>query len=337
MARRSSENTWPGYDSFLDIVANIVGILIILVLAVGIRVRRAPVDPRQADPQLARAAEQVQAKRAAVLQLRSEVLQLGGQLQRLEQEQVLRGGERDRLATLAAVWEQKLQAEEAALDAQQQESYRLQRQLALTDQRRKELEQQLAAAGTQAAQPEVLVNHPTPLAQTVEGPEAHFQLRAGRIAYIPLEKLLDQVRQEGRRRAYELLTRPELTETVGPEGGFQLRYTLRRYDVPARSDSGAGRMVSYARLEQWTLIPTTLNLGEPAQEAIGHGSQFRAVLGRLDPARTTVTLWVYPDSFEAYQIVKHFLHERGLACAARPLPHGMPIGGSPKGSRSTAE
>ncbi len=336
MARRRSENAWPGYDSFLDIVANIVGILIILVLVVGVRVRRAPVDPSRADPQLARMAEQIEARQAAVLRLRSEVLQLGGQLQQLEREKVLRGMERDRLATVVAAWERKLETEKAQLSEQQQTLYRLQEQIDGADRRRKELEQ-LLATDTSSQRPNVLVNYPTPLARTVEGPEAHFQLRAGRIAYIPLEKLLDQVRREGQRRVYELLGRPELTDTVGPEGGFRLRYTLRRYDVSVRSDSGARRTASYARLEQWTLIPTKLNLGEPVAEALRSGSQFRSVLSRLDPSRSTVTVWIYPDSFDVYQTLKQFLHEQGFACAARPLPHGIPVGGSPRGSRSAAE
>ena len=42
--RRAKEDAASGHDSFLDIVANIVGILIILVMVVGVRARNAPVQ-----------------------------------------------------------------------------------------------------------------------------------------------------------------------------------------------------------------------------------------------------------------------------------------------------
>ena len=42
--RRAKEEAASGHDSFLDIVANIVGILIILVMVVGVRARNAPVQ-----------------------------------------------------------------------------------------------------------------------------------------------------------------------------------------------------------------------------------------------------------------------------------------------------
>ncbi|MCG8584461.1 MAG: hypothetical protein MI757_07100, partial [Pirellulales bacterium] len=43
MPRRATQHHEPpGNDSFLDIVANIVGILIILVMVVGVRVKHAP-------------------------------------------------------------------------------------------------------------------------------------------------------------------------------------------------------------------------------------------------------------------------------------------------------
>ena len=43
MSRRHHEETSFGSDSFLDVIANIVGILIILIVVAGVRVSRAPV------------------------------------------------------------------------------------------------------------------------------------------------------------------------------------------------------------------------------------------------------------------------------------------------------
>ena len=57
----------------------------------------------------------------------------------------------------------------------------------------------------------------------------------------------------------------------------------------------------------------------------------------LDANDTTVTVWTYPDSYAAYRRLKETLQGMGFQCAARPMPEGELIGGSPHGSRSAAE
>jgi hypothetical protein len=79
------------------------------------------------------------------------------------------------------------------------------------------------------------------------------------------------------------------------------------------------------------------NLGEPFEQAMQPTSQFRARLGTFDPKRTTVTFWVYSDSFEQFRQVKTELFRLGFLTAARPQTADMPIGASPEGSRSTSE
>ena len=91
------------------------------------------------------------------------------------------------------------------------------------------------------------------------------------------------------------------------------------------------------RSKLWELIPTSAQLGESLQDAIAEGSRLNARLARLDPESTTITLWTYPDSFEAYATLKQELHRLGFDAAARPLPRGVRIAGSPNGSRSTAQ
>jgi hypothetical protein len=66
-------------------------------------------------------------------------------------------------------------------------------------------------------------------------------------------------------------------------------------------------------------------------------SEFATLVRSLDPNRATITIWVYPDSFQHYRAFKKYLFDRGFLTAARPLPEGHPIGGSPDGSRSAAE
>ena len=92
-----------------------------------------------------------------------------------------------------------------------------------------------------------------------------------------------------------------------------------------------------AELQQFILIPMSQQMGEPVSEATQAGSQFGQLIESRDPSRTVITIWTYPDSFGQFRDVKRWLFERGFACAARPLPHGQPISGSPRGSRSAAQ
>jgi hypothetical protein len=120
-------------------------------------------------------------------------------------------------------------------------------------------------------------------------------------------------------------------------GGFRLRYTLERHDVSPELAKETGRGGSYARLQKWTLIPASNELGEPVRLALQEGSDFREALARILPGRTTITVWVYPDGFDAFRQIRKELYRRGYTLAARPLPLGAPISGSPEGSKSAAQ
>jgi hypothetical protein len=172
--------------------------------------------------------------------------------------------------------------------------------------------------------------------KTVDTKEAHFQLKGGRVVFIPLDNLLEKFHAEARQKASRLREMSETTEIVGPVGGFNLRYTLERIDVPfdTKMPSRAGTVV---QLNRWELIPTAARLGETAEEALAPKSLFRAKLELINPLQQTITVWVYPDSFEEFRRIRKELYLLGYSVAGRPLPEGTPIGGSPHGSRSAAE
>ncbi len=118
---------------------------------------------------------------------------------------------------------------------------------------------------------------------------------------------------------------------VGPVGAFTIRYKVGRMD-----DGTGGRVVSYGLLG-WEIVPNRPNRGETFESAMGPASDFARALVRLDPARDVVTMWIYPDGFPLYRRLRDTLHERGFRVAARPLPEGMTIRGSPDGSASAAQ
>ena len=51
----------------------------------------------------------------------------------------------------------------------------------------------------------------------------------------------------------------------------------------------------------------------------------------------TVTLWVYPDSFTLYRQLRDYLVERNVVVAGRPLPDGLPIASSRRGTSSRGQ
>ncbi len=324
----------PGQDSFLDILANITGILIILVMVMGVRAGRAPVGvetiPAEDHGELRRVL-------AAEASLRNEVLELAAEGNRLEQEARAKGHQRHLLTAAKIEIEEELAARRARLDADRQAAFDLQRKFA-------EAEANLAAlnrrrAATEAARPETVVieNYPTPISRTVHGDEEHFELRDGEITRVPMKELIERLEREVGRKRERLLERAEYTGTLGPLDGFRMRYTLRRRNVGHETDYGMAHVGTVVQLARAEFLPVAGYPGEPIDAALRPDSDFRRTLGKLRPGRTTVTLWTYPGEFDAFRRLRKELYHLGFSVAGRPLPEGAPISGSPEGTRSAAQ
>jgi len=334
--RINKQDDTPGHDSFLDVVANIVGILIILVMVVGVRVKNSPVTAAIPSASLEikqRLEEDVATERS----LAGDANRVAEAILELNREAVVQRTRRDVLAGTAAVMEREIQRRRRQLDARQQRDFDLKRKLSESQFELDRLARRRAQAEAARAAPIQIESYPTPKSLTVDDNEAHFQLRGGDIVHIPLQKLVARFKADARRQAYKLLNLPEIAGTVGPLGGFRMHYVLRRYDVSSPTSVVTGRSASYARLVRWTLIPVSSEMGEPADMALEPDSEFREVLARLHPGRSTITVWTYPDSFASFRKIKKELYRLGYSAAARPLPHGVPIAGSPQGTKSAAQ
>jgi hypothetical protein len=321
------------HDSFLDIVANIVGILIILVMVVSVRARQAPPETQATDPAELRTAPD-QIDHAA---LQQDVARLITESARLEDYISIRSAERNRLSLLLAAAEHQIADDRASLKQRDRELYDLRVSVRTARENLQELEMERIRAAAIEPDREEIESLPTPIGKSVFGREVHFQLLAGRIVHVPIDALFEEARLQARQKVWKLDKLPEATETVGPKGGFHMRYTLEKLQLPLQVRMETGRTGFMIRSKLWELIPTSSRLGEPLEMALGENSAFRSALARLDPQATTVTLWTYPDSFDAFRTVKRELFELGFDAAARPLPAGVRIAGSPSGSRSTAQ
>lgn len=336
---RDEEN--QDYDSFLDIVANLVGILVILVMVIGVGAHDAWVEakteddsPENTQTQQLRSEATIAAKETANLRL--GIGELVGKIKSIGQRTAFRQLERDQLQTQIALAQRELETKQGTLDADTKRKVELQNEYAKLERELQNKRGRHDALVNQQAPTTVLKHIPTPLAKTVFGQEEHFRLTGSRLAYVPINALTFQLKRIAATKAASLGKSSHLTESLGPVDGFFLRYTLQRnaYSFGA----GGGTMLrQVVELKDFTLVPTAEDLGEPFDVALQPGSLFREKLAELDPTSTTITVWTYPDSFMEFRQLRQSLLGMGYLTAARPLPAGRSIMGSPQGTRSAAQ
>lgn len=335
--RRHDDDSAAGQDSFLDIVANIVGILIILVLVVGMRAKNAPVTLSIASPEQKAARDELKGELATGASIESDIVRTNEEIKNVLLTKQERFAERSQLALMQSALEYKIRERRGQLDTDAQAEFDRGRNLAAAESRLAQLRQEEQQASNVQAAPIRIENYPTPISKTVNGRELHIQLRAGRLTVIPWDELIEELKTTFHQKIYKMQAQSELNDQFGPIGGFRVRYTMERHDASMRTYEETGQGGSYVRLKKFSLMPVSSQLGEPFNAALADGSEFRQALSRHRPDWTTVTVWTYPDSFDEFRRLRQELYKLGYAVAGRPLPEGMPIGGSPEGTRSASE
>jgi hypothetical protein len=312
-------------DSFLDIVASVVSIMIIMVVMEGMRIKNTPVTASIPGDTVSAEVERELANEQSV---RADVLKADNEAQQLKQWSAARGAERDMLLAAATVLEKQVEEHRGKLDQEQRQRFDLARAVSEARVRLDELAKEREQAEVSQLAPVVLESYSTPIGRIVEKNEVHFILKGGNIAYVPKDLLEQEFVADAKRKIYKLSQNsPELTETIGPFAGFKIRYTLELQIVGGRPE------VMYL----WELRPATGMIGESADAALSAGSAFHRELAKLRRGIHTVTIHVYGDSFESFRKIRKELYQLGFSVAARPLAPDMSIGFSPAGSKSTAQ
>src|SRR5258708_172039 len=107
----------PGQDSFLDVAANLVGILIILVMVVGAHAKNTfivgELPPAPTTPKV-----NVTAAEAAAADVERSMAELEGKINRQAQEQAFREAERNQLQAVVLLAEQELAKSREAMTAE---------------------------------------------------------------------------------------------------------------------------------------------------------------------------------------------------------------------------
>ena len=362
---RTSQQT-AGDDSFLDIVANIVGILIILIVVAGVRASRAPVElPTESSqpvaevepvvdeivlkpppggvvepapwPQTVASVPSIVDRTDEVTGLVEHVEVLGDQLDvklqllskaqadletKLKELVQARGERIDRRKVVAGLTIEDTQVR-TQLEA-------LRREDQVARQRLEVLKQPVS--------PEVIeVRHRlTPVGRVVRGTEQHFHVRNGRVARIPLQGLKQRIRAQMSRYGRSMSRFPKHEGQVGPVDGFVMEYTVERRPARLADELRHGHAMIRIGVTRWTIRPEPELESETTEIALSSGSRYQTILRTSDPG-AALTFWVYPDSFSEVRRLQAAAHRAGFRVAARPLPTGIPISGSPDGSRSQSQ
>jgi hypothetical protein len=325
MARPRTDNTEGfGSDSFLDIVCNMVGIIILLVLVVGLRIKEAPLSlAAEVEPTPTVAAAAPSGPTPIVQALQQRIAQ---------QQSALAGAAQGR-----QVLEQRLATSRAAAAKQDEEIRRLGKHGAAAQQqadlekallaKQQELRSLMAAVqavpDAKPAKVTQLEAYPAPFVKKVVGKEAHFRILGGRVVYVPLEELEKRAALDAHAKMRLSPGEVEFEALVGPVHGFNASYRVRR---------GNG-LLDY----RLTFIPLSDQMGETVAEALAPSSLFRRILASQDPTSTTITFWTYQDSFEAFRELRKEVYLLGFNVANWPMKLGKLIQAAKHGRHSETQ
>jgi hypothetical protein len=333
-----------GFDCFLDVVANVIGIIVRLILVawVGARSYTATMkwtdesppseqpapqvtdDPLHAEMEFARV-ELDEARKRLLAQLdeldgtRQRTEQAKAQLGKLAEQRRAVETEADKLGETRARREGKVKQVALSLDDLRQ--------------RGQKLLQEIKSLEGLPAKTKVLRYH-APLSRAVYDDQVRFECRGRRVTFIDMTALVEEIRSGMSDHIRQLRTQWSISSTTSSIGAFRLRYTLMRERTPLEAAVGgrgpsasSGFQLNY----RFVLEPIVEQRGETLDAALAAGSEFRQLVDRLDPRLTVVTFHVYPDSYGLFRQLRDHLYERGIEVAGSPQPEGEPVTFSPNG------
>lgn len=350
--RRATREPAFGSDSFLDVITNLVGIVIIIIVMVIARTRTLPLiespepltsvaTPHEPEPDLADLRDQLAESARAVSQVQGELLAL---LRELETAEAAR---REVESQLPELHDRQTRVR-VLLEEHAKNVRAIDEDAARAEDEHRSLRDriqnlQLAVRETKPRPPERrALRYHLPVSRPVGEGELFFECRGGRVTFIDLQPMLEQVRGLLRSKGEDLRTRWEVTDSVGPVGAFRLEYVVAR-ERSSPLDNAFGQLppagdarFSYG-LARWEVVPVWPERGETVEEALAPQSRFRQVVDALNPDHVTLTFFVYEDSFAGFRTLRDHAHARGFVVAGRPLEMSQPIAGSRAGTISRGQ
>ena len=321
-----------GQDSFLDIVANLVGVLIILVVIVG---AQATSVWNQVEPDAAIGDE--------ITEVQQQIVRASNTVKKLQTDNHTLESDIKTQSTLAAVASERRHIALVNLEVVRQEVESQRKKLSAVqqqhfDQQRKRAELQQSLDGVireskvlSVSRPSIvsktIEHHPTPISQTVFTDIIHVRLSNGRLAVVPVDPLTELMQREWKVKAEKLRNQNGVSrtiETVRPIDDFRLQYELQAFK---------NRIL----LAGYHVIALTDRVGRPTAEMMQPGSSFTELLSKSVPEETTISIWMYPSELKEHRLLKNWLHEQGFKVASWLQDPGQSISFGPQGSHITAQ
>jgi len=343
-------------DSFLDVVANVVGVLIILVMLVGMQAsrglfradasqnaqadsiqlagssaRRSFQDRKDLEKQLDEARRQASASERSVLELAAKVSRVSSEANAYDQQRV-------ELAMHRTLIEEDVQRRREELDSERQREFDVQRELLESQIKLDDLTQEQLSLAATAQEVEEIECVPTPLAKEVDVPSIHLRLRSGLVSIVPVQQLQEEVRFHAEEIRRRLQSNSKVAETFGPIDGYRAKLTVIKREVPGSLGGHIAGQVRENILETYIqFLPTSDDIGQNVERALMPGSALYEFLQSQRRDSPPVDVWLYTDSFDEFRTLKRALWEMGFSLAVRPLRPQDTIGASPYGSKSAAQ
>lgn len=364
--RRSASNASDaGNDSFLDILANLVGILIILVVIVAIRVQQTVQVDKDVVAAVGPIKETKPPSKPAPIVLGMEDLPINvsfaAPMPEIEAEPEPGAVLQLRLAALEGEFSQLqstrlISADPSDLAQLDQANTQLQSQLRQHDeyvstaktkletlrQRYESVQKDLGRAAAKldediAPEKEVIsIHHDIRAIASVAGPDRIYaQLSNGRLTLLPIDELIPKVVARAMRKYNNARDESMYSGRVGPIDGVSLVYEIPSGGSSAIDDVFAQSSHPLSRLS-FTVEVESDARSESIDLALQTSSSFRYALSRAAPG-TSVSAFVYPDSFAAARQLQEFLQSGGVKLALQPLAFGEPIEHSAGGAAIMAQ
>lgn len=332
--RRKRTTLGVGHDAFLDIVANLVGVLIILIAvftgtssAVMQEAQRKVREEILKTPDLVEASDEMVSElskltsRAARAHIDSDHLEQ--KVDQMNREIKLRNQERAALLDLhnmaSAAWEQK----RSELDQVKLAAARKQTELERARETLTELRGEKHRLKTLPDATVALEHLPTPMAKKVYEDRIILRLRSDHVSVVPGDALMRAITTNVR-RSIGGSRRPKQSDVVGPIRGYTARYSL----VVGKTS---------AQFHGAIFQPIREPIGQPIEQVISGQSEIESELAGRNPNSTSILVWVYPDSYRSLRKLKEYLYAKGYATAVRPRETHEPIGISVLGTDSNVQ
>lgn len=345
--RKPDKEIHFSFDSFLDVVANVVGIIIKLILVawVGARTYKGFEIPQSFIPN-----QTLQTENKILEEqnpLNKSITENQRNKQKLEALIASKKTEFEEEIKLKATIDQKLSTSEKGLEnlivqeknlmSMIDESMGMKKtmivNLASMKKKSEELNEEIITL-QKSKGPKNELKYKTPISRTLQSEEMIFECRNGRITPVDIGAMLEEISGQMQVLGEKLRTQWELEEVSQNYGAFKIRYTLERersaLELATPNAIPDPRANFRFSLTGWVLETLDPDRGETLEQALNPNSEFMKIINGLDINQTAVTFCVYPDSFAIYRRVRDLLHEKQIVVAGRPLNFDAPIAMSVK-------